>query len=389
MAAPPPVVPGPVGRPAGLPDLVLLGLVAVLALLAPLALPRPLAAERVLFVGNSFTRNLGGVGTQVERMARALGLSLKAGEAAVGGFSFEDHFERPEGARESLATGGWDRVVLQEQSGRPLFAPELFERYGRLLVAEARSAGARPLLYMTWAREPFPEEQADLTDAYCRLARGLGVDLAPVGAAWQRARQLDPDLTLHASDGVHANREGLYLNALVIFGALTGEDPRQVPPSLETSLFIRPADGETLRAVAAEILDGHRRGQVCGTALELGSGAQAGRFRVEVAFRVAPGLEEPGRPAPPLSGGSAGPIFGESERREDTGAFWFFDPDNLELVVKVLDGRPVNGFFWVFYGSLTDVEFRLTITDTVTGRQRVYDNPAGHMASFADVRAFP
>ena len=39
---------------------------------------------------------------------------------------------------------------------------------------------------------------------------------------------------------------------------------------------------------------------------------------------------------------------------EDTGYFWFFDPANIEIVVKVLDGRPVNGSFWVFYGGLSN-----------------------------------
>ena len=71
-----------------------------------------------------------------------------------------------------------------------------------------------------------------------------------------------------------------------------------------------------------------------------------------------------------------------------TGAFWFFDPTNLELVVKVLDGRAVNGKFWVFYGSLTNVEFLLTVTDTLTGVVRTYFNPQGQLASIADTAAF-
>ena len=71
-----------------------------------------------------------------------------------------------------------------------------------------------------------------------------------------------------------------------------------------------------------------------------------------------------------------------------TGAFWFFEPTNLELVVKVLDGRSVNGKYWVFYGSLTNVEFTLTVTDTLTGAVRTYVNPQGQLASVADVSAF-
>jgi len=73
---------------------------------------------------------------------------------------------------------------------------------------------------------------------------------------------------------------------------------------------------------------------------------------------------------------------------DNTGAFWFFDPTNLELVVKVLDGRSVNGKFWVFVASLTDAGFTLTVTDTLTGAIRAYVNPQGQLASFADTSAF-
>lgn len=72
----------------------------------------------------------------------------------------------------------------------------------------------------------------------------------------------------------------------------------------------------------------------------------------------------------------------------DTGSFWFFDDENVELVVKVLDARAVNGHFWVFYGSLTDVGFTLTVRDENTGAERTFVNPPGRMASDADVRAF-
>jgi hypothetical protein len=72
----------------------------------------------------------------------------------------------------------------------------------------------------------------------------------------------------------------------------------------------------------------------------------------------------------------------------DTGVFWFFSPDNLELMVKVLDGTAVNGHFWVFYGALSDVEYTITVTDTVTGQRRTYHNALHHLASGSDVTAF-
>lgn len=73
----------------------------------------------------------------------------------------------------------------------------------------------------------------------------------------------------------------------------------------------------------------------------------------------------------------------------DTGYFWFFEPENVEVMVKVLDGRLINGAYWVFVGSLSNVEFALTVRDEWTGAVWTYDNPLGSFASFGDIGAFP
>ncbi|MCG8463034.1 MAG: hypothetical protein MI919_42670, partial [Holophagales bacterium] len=73
---------------------------------------------------------------------------------------------------------------------------------------------------------------------------------------------------------------------------------------------------------------------------------------------------------------------------DDSGAFWFFDEGNVELVVKILDARSSNGHFWVFYGAMSNVAFTLEITDTVTGVTRRYENELGEFASRGDVEAF-
>jgi len=72
----------------------------------------------------------------------------------------------------------------------------------------------------------------------------------------------------------------------------------------------------------------------------------------------------------------------------DTGYFWFFDPANVEAVLKVLDATTVNGHFWVYYGALSNVEYTLTVTDTMTGRVKTYQNPLGRFASAGDTLAF-
>ena len=52
---------------------------------------------------------------------------------------------------------------------------------------------------------------------------------------------------------------------------------------------------------------------------------------------------------------------------EDTGAFWFFTDDNLEIVLKVLDGCGINDHYWIYATGLTDVATQLTVTDKTTG----------------------
>ncbi len=69
----------------------------------------------------------------------------------------------------------------------------------------------------------------------------------------------------------------------------------------------------------------------------------------------------------------------------DSGEFWFFAPDNTELLVKVLDACdfPGGANYWVFAAGLTNVEVSLSVTDTATDEARFYTNPSG--ASFQPI----
>lgn len=73
---------------------------------------------------------------------------------------------------------------------------------------------------------------------------------------------------------------------------------------------------------------------------------------------------------------------------DESGAMWFFTSGNFELMVKVVDGRALNGKFWVFVGGLTDVEYDLVITDTQTGAVWRHHNAHGDLTSLADTSAF-
>lgn len=100
---------------------------------------------------------------------------------------------------------------------------------------------------------------------------------------------------------------------------------------------------------------------------------QQDRFRVEVDF---------------LSNVGTIPAHAVPQQA-DSGMFWFFEPDNLELLVKVINGCPINDRFWVFFSATTNVGFTVTVTDTWTDEVQVYQNPTGQVAdTVTDNNAF-
>jgi len=89
------------------------------------------------------------------------------------------------------------------------------------------------------------------------------------------------------------------------------------------------------------------------------------------------------------SDGRSGAAQVVPEGTDDSGLFWFFDADNWEILIKVLDGCSTNGHFWVFGAATTDLGYRITVTDTETGLTRVYGQGPGLPApAITDTRAF-
>jgi len=74
----------------------------------------------------------------------------------------------------------------------------------------------------------------------------------------------------------------------------------------------------------------------------------------------------------------------------DSGLFYFFSPTNIEMLIKVLNActfKPPN--YWVFFAATTNVELTLTVTDSQTGKVKVYFNPLNTAAPpVQDVSAF-
>lgn len=66
------------------------------------------------------------------------------------------------------------------------------------------------------------------------------------------------------------------------------------------------------------------------------------------------------------------------------GAFWLFSENNLEVVVKIVDGRPFNGRFWFFAATLTDLDFEIVVETADHSNNRGFQQYPGDMRSFVD-----
>lgn len=76
-------------------------------------------------------------------------------------------------------------------------------------------------------------------------------------------------------------------------------------------------------------------------------------------------------------------------RTADSGLFYFFNENNLEMLVKILRGCSINDRYWVFAAATTTLEYTLKVTDTQTNETVSYFNPFGRSApAVTDVQAF-
>ncbi len=118
----------------------------------------------------------------------------------------------------------------------------------------------------------------------------------------------------------------------------------------ESTLTLLDDDGSTLGCVP----DG---GTLC---------LSGGRFQVQVGFHTPQGDAGDGRVVP-LDGGRSGLV-------------WFFNPGNVEMLIKVIDACQNFGAHWVFFSATTNVDYTVTVTDTQTGVVKQYANPLGQAA---------
>lgn len=209
---------------------------------------------RILFVGNSFTsrNNLPGL---LARLAKERGVDVEHRLISAGGASLRQHLNEGT-ALKAIASGGYDTVVLQEQSTLPVKSPARMHDSVREFHAAIDAAGARTALYLTWARRNAPETQQALSTAYAGIASEVGATLVPVGMVWERFLGKHEQPLLHDDDNSHPALAGSYLAACVFLIALLDEDPvgLDVPVKgldADTAALLRQSAWEICEELAA------------------------------------------------------------------------------------------------------------------------------------------
>ena len=262
------------------------------------------AGTSVLFIGNSFlfgsgsavrfyradtvtdlnNEGIGGVPALFKSFTQQAGLDYEVSLETRGGVGLDFHLAN------KLAVIGkrsWDKVVMHGYStldaDKPRDPAKLVATSRQMAdVLRARNPKVDLYLMATWSRadETYPARGAwagqpieamarDVRAAYDKAAGPVAATaVIPVGEAWTRAFQTgvaDPNpydgveagkLNLWTFDNYHASTHGYYLEALVIFGSVTGRDPRVLGQN-ECSAFelgLSRADAKALQQVAFDQL---------------------------------------------------------------------------------------------------------------------------------------
>lgn len=218
---------------------------------------------RVLFIGNSFTY-FNELPQTVSQIAASQGIKLSATQFAPGGYYMKQHVEH-EKLQKLIRQGGWDFVVIQEQSAALAMPSDtvLQNSYPAAHTLDslihAHNAAARVVFYMTWGHKDGCQEEVDnypLIYSYEGMQDRLRINYlemtyrnkawcAPVGMAWQQIRKERPDYVLYMPDRSHPSMLGSYLAANVIFCTL-------FPKPYQTDVLLgMPAEqGEYIQQVA-------------------------------------------------------------------------------------------------------------------------------------------
>ena len=199
---------------------------------------------RVLFIGNSYT-SVNDLPNLVSQIYTAAGETLDYSMSAPGGCTFQQHCSA---SLPYIQQGGWDYVVLQEQSQLPSFPINQFMQesypYAQELCSLIRqyNPDAKIVFYMTWGRKngdlqngqyypplnTYEGMDSLLYARYMMMAEDNEACVSPVGAVWHQIRDQYPDVELYQSDGSHPSYLGSYVAACSFYTTFTGRNPLDI-----------------------------------------------------------------------------------------------------------------------------------------------------------------
>jgi len=194
--------------------------------------------SRVLFVGNSYTsaNNLPNV---FQQCANSAGFNVEVASSAPGGYTFQQHLSNTTSIG-LIQEGGWDFVVLQEQSQIPSFPigqvqNECFPFAASLNDSiEKYSSCGETVFYQTWGRQNGDSQNCAnwppvctyegmdslLLERYQTMANDNNAIVAAVGAVRRYLRENYPTMNLYQADGSHPSALGTYAAACTFTSSL-------------------------------------------------------------------------------------------------------------------------------------------------------------------------
>ena len=188
----------------------------------------PDPVSRVLFIGDSESLFLD---RYLPRLAASgeMPVAIESKACATAGASLRVYSMIP-GMKyplQEINSGRWNIVVLQQDLDRTWGMADKFCNDAREFHTAITEAGAETVLLLPWdniAIAPPPTLQ-ETADVYSQCGAELGVKVAPVGLAFERAIRERPALNLYVADGTHANQRGLYLTLCVLYATIFERSP--------------------------------------------------------------------------------------------------------------------------------------------------------------------
>lgn len=221
----------------------------------------------VLFIGNSYT-DVNNLPAIIQQMGYSTGDTMTYQANLPGGCNFAQHCTN--NSMTLIRQGGWDAVVLQEQSQNPSFPDSQVEveclPFAARLVDSvyANNPCANPVFYMTWGRKNgdarngaiFPPiatyngMDSLLALRYMMMKDSNDASVSPVGKVWHYIRDSFPSIELYQADESHPSMEGSYAAACSFYTVLFGKDPT----GISYTASLDAATASTIRQVAKKIV---------------------------------------------------------------------------------------------------------------------------------------